>query len=54
MYWRGLRAQEKVKYSLFLVFSYFYTVLVLVLVLSRDERDCDTLAIYQARGFDNY
>ena len=49
MYWRGLPAQKKVKYSLLLV--NFYTVLV----LSRAERDCDllvTLAKCQALGFD--
>ena len=33
MYWRGLPAQEKIKYSL--LYSYFYTVFV----MSRDERD---------------
>ena len=48
MYWRGLLAQEKVKYSL--LYSYFYTVLV----VSRDERDSVlvfTQAKCQARGW---
>ena len=61
MYWRGLTAQEKVKYLLLLVtlikvISYFYTVLVLYKSRDeRDERDCDllvTLAKRQTRGFD--
>ena len=44
MYWRGLPAQEKLKYSLsvlLVTLIYFYTVLVLY--KSRDERDCDLL-----------
>ena len=42
MHWRGLPAQENVKYSLLLVtLILFFTVLVLY--KSRDMRDCDLL-----------
>ena len=58
MYWRGLPAQEKVKYSLLLItLILLYSSHTVVLYKSSDERDCDllvTLAKRQARGLDNY